>query len=177
MIHHFGGFPGFRAHVSYLPERRVAVAVFINEAVMGSLFADITANYIYDRLAGREAGEEAREAIIASVRERHRASMGRLATDLDNRAPRTWQLSLPREAYVGTYDSSDVGTLEIALDGDDLVARIGVMQATAEPFDRPDTARAELVPLSGTVLAFRVDSGAVTEVNLSGSIDGQFMRR
>jgi hypothetical protein len=51
------------------------------------------------------------------------------------------------------------------------------MQATAEPFDRPDTARVELVPLSGTVLAFRVDNGIVTDVNLSGSIDGQFMRR
>ncbi|MGD2132336.1 MAG: serine hydrolase, partial [Maricaulaceae bacterium] len=176
MIHHFGGFAGFRAHVSYMPEREVGVAVFTNNSVVGSFLADAVANYAYDRLAGREEGAEPRAAIIASLSERHDVIVSQIASGRADRAGRTWTLSQPIEAYTGVYESPEMGTMTVIIEENTLVAHLGVLRATAEPFTVPDSIRVELVPLSGMVIVFDVnDDGEVIAASLNG--EARFERR
>ncbi len=52
LIHHFGNFSGSRAHVSFMPERRLGVAVMVNEDAFAGDLADVVANYAYDWFAG-----------------------------------------------------------------------------------------------------------------------------
>ena len=40
LVHRFGGFPGFRSHVSFMPDRGVGVIVLTNAAGAGSTLAD-----------------------------------------------------------------------------------------------------------------------------------------
>lgn len=168
MIHHFGGFAGFRAHVSYLPERGVGVAVFVNHAATGFM-ADAIANYAYDRLAGRRAGEAARAEIIAPLADRHRQMMAAVAEDRRARAARRWMLSEPMAAYAGTFVSSEMGTIEISVEQGVMAVQMGVLNAVAEPFTVSDTARVELVPLAGRVLSFELEAGEVRAVKLAGA--------
>lgn len=169
MIHHFGSFSGFRAHVSYLPERKLGVAVFVNDSLIGSYLADIVANYIYDLGTGRLSDRESVSAAIQSLTDRHRQIEMRVEEGRRIRDERVWQLSQPRSAYVGSYVSPRLGTITVSLVDNELFVEMGVMHAIGTPYMEPDAVRVELAPTSGTVIRFDVDDGgSVTAINYLG---------
>lgn len=161
LIHHFGGFNGFRAHVSFMPERGVGVAALINETGNGFTVPDLVAAYAYDVLRGRpdadERSNERRRRMAAEVAESER----RLAEHRAERARREWTLSRPMASYEGTYRNELLGEGRVELTDDGLVLSVGVLEAPLEPFPEPDAVRTEIVPGSGTVLRFRLGEGSV----------------
>ena len=176
MIFHRGGFAGFLTHISYLPERGVGVAVFADEAIVGASLSDALASSVYDLVAGRIDGGEAREARIAELAEGYQSFADRYAADLANRAGREWLLTLPREAYAGAYVNDEQGTFDVAVEGDELVVRMNILHAVAEPFTQPDSIRVELAPMSGGVIVFEVEDGVVTGATMQG-MPAAFERR
>lgn len=175
MVHHFGGFAGARAHVSYLPDRKLGVAVFVNDSEAGFQFADILANYVYDTLNGQEGARARYDENIAAAAAQIKQFSARIAADRENRAAREWTLSLPHTAYAGTYESELGGVLEISLEDEALVVTLGNLHAVAEPFTAPDTIRVELIPGRGEVIGFRKnDSGGIAALRYG---DYEFARR
>jgi len=157
MLQHFGGFAGFRAHVSYLPDRGVGVAGFVNDSSAAFPLPDIIANYIYDLTAGRaEAEADLNSGIDAMVQERD-AGIARIATDRANRAGRAWTLTRPREAYAGAYENEEYGQFNVTSEAGALTVTCGVLRSVAEPFPQPDSLRVELVPFSGGAVSFQGD--------------------
>jgi CubicO group peptidase (beta-lactamase class C family) len=162
MYHSFGGFTGARAHVSFVPERDLGVAVTTNDEGIGFALADIVAVYAYDWfLRGPEQASANARAILDRMEPRAAERIAAAAADRARRAARTWQLTRPRSAYAGRYCSPDFGTLVIAETDGALAMRMGRLRATLDPFTEPDTARVEPVPGSGEVLRFRVENNAV----------------
>lgn len=154
LIHHFGNFSGSRAHVSFMPDRRLGVVVLVNEDLVAGELADVVANYVYDRFAERpelDAVYATELATLVSRRDRRRAG---LATARAERAKRPSSLSRPVSRYVGTYVSPTMGTLHLDEAGQQLIGRIGVLSAAAEPYTDPESVRIELVPFQGEVLTF-----------------------
>lgn len=174
LVHHFGNFGGSRAHVSFMPERRLAVAVMVNEDGFAGDLADLVANYVYDWFAGTpdlEAAYDAKLDQLAASRDRRRAAY---AEGVQSRSRRPRTLSLPNEAYVGEYVSPVLGTMTVRPAGDRLELAIGVLQASAENFTRPESVRVELAPLSGQPAEFEVVEGRVVALTLAGE---RFVRR
>ena len=174
LVHQFGGYPGSRMHVSYMPDRKLGVAVFTNEESGGNLVTDMIANWIYDWHAGRSdldafyAGELARakaglDEIIASI-----------ASDREARASRTSQLTLPLESYAGTYVSDLFGTLVVTVEADTLRLTLGNLTALAEPFKVPNSIRLEFYPQDGAPALFKVSDGVVLGALV---MDGEFIRQ
>jgi len=163
LIHHFGGFAGWRTHVSFMPEHDVGVVVLANQAPVGSLLADLLATYAYDWWLGRDSLQQVYEEKRTEVARRVEDRKGRIDADLANRAERTWTLTEPLESYVGIYRSDLFGTLNIAIEDDVLAASIGNMHAVSTPFTRPNTIRVEMVPKNGQVIGFVVEDGVVTQ--------------
>lgn len=154
LIHHFGNFSGSRAHVSFIPERRLGVAVLVNEDLVAGELADLVANYVYDRFAGRpdlDAVYEAELATLVANRDKRRAG---LAAARAERAARPWLLSLPMTRYAGTYVNAEMGAVRVVENGGRMTLSIGVLTAVAEPHTRPDSVRIELVPFRGEVVTF-----------------------
>jgi hypothetical protein len=157
MLHHFGGFAGFAAHVSYLPAQSIGVAVFANDSSTGQAAIHAVANYVYDRIASRaDAGERFDGALAMATQMRERGVQA-IARDAANRAGRPWTLSRPRAAYAGAYESDQWGRVEVAVEGEALNVSYGVLRATAEPFTQPDSIRVEFVPGSGEPMQFLGD--------------------
>ena len=154
MLHHFGGFSGARAHVSYIPARHVGVAAFISDSSVATQLTDAIANYVYDRTAGRGDALSAFSARIEDLIARRDRHFERVRTERAARAGRTWTLTRPFGAYAGSYENKDYGRIEVMTEGDGLSVAFGVMHATAAPFTQPDTIRIELVPYSGEAIAF-----------------------
>lgn len=156
LIHHFGGFEGWRAHISFMPKHRAGVAVVTNVSGPGGRVADVLASYIYDRLLGKPNLDYTAE--IQKTREFMDQSMAKVRADAANRAKRTSMLQREPGSYAGTYANDLYGTLTIRNDGDALVASIGQLAGKLEPFTEPESARVELIPGSGEVLRFAADS-------------------
>lgn len=164
LIHHFGGFPGYRAHISYMPERDIGVAVFVNEALAGSVLTDEIANEIYDHARDLPMTK----ARLQTVKARLETARAAQLADLEKRARRHWNLILPASEYVGSYHHPLLGEMRISLNSSRLSARLGELSSQLEPFARENTARAELIPLSGSVISFHQDNGAVTSLTWNG---------
>ena len=154
LIHHFGNFAGSRAHVSFMPARRLGVVVMVNEDAVAGELSDLVANYVYDWHAGRPDLEAAYDAALAAFVAERDAARASIARQLADRATRPWMLARPLAAYAGTYVSPTLGTVRVVERGGALVVTSGVMEAVAEPFTRPESIRVELAPLQGQVILF-----------------------
>ena len=169
MLHHFGSFPGFHAHLSFIPEADVGLVVLHNEDMLGARLAGLVADFAYGIALG-EPGIEAR----GSVRFDELAQQARkleTAAHAHRReiASRPWNLSLPKTAYAGIYAHPLLGEVTVALGDDDTLAfRWGRLAATATGYAEPDHVRVELVPNSGNVVAFGLAHGAVATLRLDG---------
>ena len=159
LLHHFGGFPGFDAHVSFMPGRRVGVAVLANGGFGGGLM-DQVSQYVYDVLAGRvepAAGAVARRTALVGRIEGARA---RIARNRAERRARPQQLPHPLDAYAGVYESPEFGRMAWTVEDGRLTARIGALHSVAETFDAAANAlRVELVPGSGSTVRFTFEGG------------------
>lgn len=166
VLHHSGGYPGFRSLIALLPDEGVGVAVFVNEGTIGSRLPDLVAPWILDRWLGADAA--AVDTVIAEatgMRDRIRAAI--LGAER-RRAERTWNLGLPADDYAGRYRSTELGTLTVARAGDGFTASLGPLVSAAEPFPQADSMRVELVPGQGEILAFAVVDGRIAGVEYEG---------
>lgn len=154
LIHHFGNFAGSRAHVSFMPERRLGVAVMVNEDAFAGELADLVANYAYDWFAGLPDVDAVYDAKLGELIVRRDRRREGIAASLAARAQRPRTLSLTNAAYVGDYVSPAYGTLGVSEDGARLRLSIGVQSAVAENFTDPESLRVELTPMSGQIVTF-----------------------
>jgi CubicO group peptidase (beta-lactamase class C family) len=168
LIHHFGGFAGSRAHVSFMPDGRLGVAVMVNEDFAAGDLADLVANYAYDFAAGMsdiDTVYDARLDALVTQRDERRA---RIAAAVAERRQRPRTLTLADDAYVGDYVSPALGRLTVRPTTGGLELSIGAMRAVAEAATQPDAARVELVPFQGQVVQFEVEDGRAIAATFSG---------
>ena len=169
LYHSFGSYVGARAHTSFLLARDLGVAITTNDEGAGYLFVDIAAAYAYDwyQLGPEAAARNAETATARLVQQAaHQIEAG--AAERARRAARPWRLSLPFAAYRGRYCSEELGTMEVGGSGQALDVRMGLLHAAAQAFTDPDSARIELIPMSGQVLRFRLENGRVTGLETDG---------
>lgn len=169
MLHHFGAFAGFHAHLSFIPEANVGLVVLNNEDFLSARLTSVIADQVYGTLL-REPGIAATSA--ARFDELLEKAMGleqmaaKQRTTIEGRA---WQLSRPRQAYAGTYSHPLLGDITIALDAAGvMVLRWGRLAAVATAYEREDHVRVEFVPNSGEVLAFVVQEDRVDALAFEG---------
>jgi len=169
LFHHFGGFAGARAHVSYIPARQIGVAVFVNDSTSAAMFTDAIANFVYDRSAGRADAVSTFDAKVDALVARHAQFTTRVTADRANRATRQWALTRPHQAYAGTYESEQFGRIEITAAGEQLNFAFGALHAVAEPSTEPDSVRVELVPYSGEHILFEGDGAHPVSLRYDGN--------
>ncbi len=168
MVHHFGGFSGFRAHISYLPDQALGVAVFSNDSTVGLALVNAVANYVYDRAAGYPDARQRFDAALDGARVRYGEAAREIVADRASRANLQFTLVRPRAAYVGVYESPEWGRVEIVEAARTLLVTCGVLRALAEPFDKPDAVWLELEPGEGGVLQFEGSGTAPDSLSFDG---------
>ena len=168
MLHHFGGFSGFRAHVSYLPDQAIGVAAFTNDSTVGLRLVNTVANYVYDRTGGYPDSKQRFEAALDVAVVRYDEAARRIVSDHASRANLHLALVRSRAAYAGVYESPDWGRIEISLEDRTLLVTCGVLRALAEPLEKPDAVWVELEPGDGAVLQFEGNGTEPDSLNLAG---------
>ncbi|HKP73543.1 MAG TPA: serine hydrolase, partial [Pyrinomonadaceae bacterium] len=131
-VHCFGDFPGFRPHVSFMPEHDLGVVVLANESRDAIFLPDLIACDIYDYLLRRQplqvkanAGVEEYAANLKKDRD-ERSKRAAAENERGKGAPPTLELA----AYAGAYENPEFGKIVVAVENNRLVARFGVLTST-----------------------------------------------
>lgn len=167
MLHHFGGFAGFHAHLSFMPGENIGLVVLNNEDFLGARLTNLIADYVYGVLL-----EQADAGLNASIRfEELQAQALKMRASVrkqrEGLLERKWSLSQPHEAYPGTYSNALLGDITVTLnDGRGMVFHWGRLSATASAYEKTDHVRIEFVPGSGLALAFEIDGESVRSLSI-----------
>lgn len=169
LLHHFGGFAGYHAHLSFMPERRLGLVILHNEDLLAPRLSARIADVVYSRLLGeRDVAQRvhARFAELGPWAAGGRQAMQRQRAAL---AARPWILSLPMAAYAGRYTHPQLGSVEVSQPTPaTLQVRWGRLGATATPYTQPDQIRIEWVPHSGSVVTFALEDRRVLALEVEG---------
>ncbi len=117
LLHHFGGFDGAHAHLSWLPNEQIGVVVLENFDGRATNFAEVLANSVYDSVLhiDNEQGWEKFQSQVDEAREKEKNYPELQIAELHE----------PVAKLAGSYVNGDWGTLVFAQDGNRVVARIG----------------------------------------------------
>jgi CubicO group peptidase (beta-lactamase class C family) len=170
VIYHHGGYPGYRSHVSFMPDKKIAVGVMVNNDALGGRLADMLAAYAYDWWLRTENLEADYAKQIEDTLKTYEGRKQGIAADAANRAKREWQLTKPFTDYAGRYRNDLLGTIEIVAKEKALAVRMGNLNTVSTPYTQPDTIRVVMLPGgNGEVIGFIKDAdGKFGSLNFGG---------
>lgn len=169
LLHHFGGFAGFHAHLSFMPDENIGLVVLNNEDVLGARLTNLIADHVYRVLLGESDVESNMSVRFDELHAQAALLRASVRKQRDAISARKWNLSQPLEAYVGTYSNELLGDVRVALnDGQEMILHWGRLTATASAYEKMDHVRIEFVPNSGDALAFNVDGQSVRSLSFDG---------
>jgi CubicO group peptidase (beta-lactamase class C family) len=164
MLHHFGGFAGFHAHLSFMPEKKMGLVVLNNEDFLSSKLTTLIADYCYGTLLGEAEIARKVEKRFAELRAKASTLNTVVQKQLTERQARPWLLRLPLSAYRGRYQHPLLGDIDIALlagSPERPQLRWGQLQSEAQAYTEAETVRVEFVSNSGQVIRFLIEDGKV----------------
>jgi CubicO group peptidase (beta-lactamase class C family) len=172
VIYHHGGYPGYHSHVSFMPDKKIAVGVLVNNDALGARLADMLAAYGYDWWLRTENFEADYAKQIQGTLQEYESRKQGIAAEAAQRARREWKLTQPFSDYAGTYTNDLLGTIEIVAKEKGVAVRMGNLNTLATPFTQPDTIRVVMLPGgNGDVIGFVKDAaGKISSLNYGGAI-------
>jgi CubicO group peptidase (beta-lactamase class C family) len=155
VIYHHGGYPGYRSHVSFMPDKGLAVGVLVNNELAGGRAADVLAAYAYDWWLGTPDLEADYAKQLQEFADIYARRKQQSIADAAERAKRQSQLTQPLADYVGKYTNELLGTIEVTVDGNSLGVRMGNLYCQSTPYTEKDTIRVMMLPGgNGEVVGF-----------------------
>ena len=162
-VHHFGQYAGSRAHVSFMPNQKIGVAVFVNDSQAGSLLADSIANYVYDSLTNKTTAASDYRAALDKALKYEQNYEKRRAAEIVKRAKRKSRLSLPLTSYAGNYTNEFGESINVAVQDESLrITKAGAV-SISEPYIRPEAIRVEFTRDRGQVIRFTASKQNIVE--------------
>lgn len=171
--HHGGGYVGAAAHVSFLPEHGVGVAIVANHGPAGNALGQVISIDVYDRLLDISPREDFLGGFAGRARQaRTRAETSRRA--VVNAADGA--LSLDPADYDAVYSNADWGTLDLAYVEGRFVGRMGDLDPSIEDAEGEDRFEAYITDGMSAPGRFVVEDGEVVAVLLALRDDDVFER-
>jgi hypothetical protein len=125
LIHHFGGYAGFRSHISFMPKYKVGVAGFVNDEGEGFFLPDLVADYAYNLLSGKNDADRIAEKEYSEYKDKISKSRKKAA---ENKNVVNLLSEDDMKNFTGTYYNEDYGTMEISIKGKTLAVKIGNLE-------------------------------------------------
>lgn len=170
LLHHFGSFAGFHAHLSFMPDQRIGLVVLNNEDVLSAQLTSLIADYVYGVLLEQPEIERTSATRFAQLPTEVAERRAALARQRDTIRTRPWMLSRPRQDYVGTYRNALLGDMKVERDGvQGLHIRWGSLASAATGSEQRDYVRVEFSPNSGALLAFEANADGVAALRFAAS--------
>ena len=173
LIHCFGEFPGFRPHVSFMPEHRIGVVVLANESQESFLLPDLIACDIYDYLVYKKPlrtdSNPRIDEYIANLTKQRKGQAER-AGEGNNAKEKEPGPTLELGAYAGAYENPEWGRIVITLNGRELSFKFGNVSSSLAHLTG-NAFRVTLMPGNTTRLTFEIGSNmAISGLSVVGQV-------
>ena len=168
MLHHFGGFAGFHAHLSFMPDMDAGLVILHNEDTLAPKLSALIADAVYGTILGEPDVTARVERRLDGLLDRVAGLEAMVQTQRQQIEGRAWSLSLPMTAYAGSYAHPLLGAIHLSVEDGRPLLRWGRLAARATGYDGTDQARIEWVPNSGQVITFTVSDGRVQALSFDG---------
>jgi len=166
LLHHFGGFAGFHAHLSFMPDQNIALVVLNNEDLLGAPLTNLIADHVYGVLLHEKGIASSSAARFLALQTTAAEAQRTMARQRQAIQARPWLRTLPRDRYVGRYVHPLLGEISVEAAGNQaLRMHWGQLDAVATAGERPDQVRVEFVPNSGNWLTFQVTAGQASSLS------------
>lgn len=162
VVYHHGGYAGWSTHVSYMPDKKIGVAVLINESTVGGRITHLFATYAYDRLLGTDTAENYAKQ-LQEIGQQYARIKDQMVGAVASRADRKSQLTKPLTDYAGRYSNDLLGNIDISVEQNTLLVRMGYVRVMSTPYTGKDSIRVEMDPGRGEVITFNF--------NVAGLVD------
>ena len=163
---HGGGFPGFATFMSFVPSRRIGVAVFANNDMLGNALVDIAMVMVYQVLTDGAIKSPAPMEAVPSLVAREREGMN---ADMKRRAERPQNLPFPLDAYTGTYENPAMGKLRLTAVNGKLEANLGAAWSAIEVYDNTRNLLRIALFGGGQVVNVEMKDGKAAALSFSGA--------
>jgi CubicO group peptidase (beta-lactamase class C family) len=170
VLHQFGEYAGARAHVSFMPSRKLGVVVLLNASGPAASVADLVATSVYDvMLAKPDAGTRFDSLVTEATRQLEQAKndWARSRAEL---AARPSTLGHPLGSYAGSYRSEELGVMRLRVERDRLRLTLGRLDAVAGCYTKPEAVRVEFDPGSGEVVKLYHGTTHVDSLTYNGYV-------
>ena len=168
MLHHFGSFAGFHAHLSFIPEKNIGLVVLNNEDFLSGHVTNLIADYSYGLLLNEADIKTKVTARFDDLLVKAAGLPKAVLKEQQKIHSRTFQLSLPVAAYVGTYRHPQLGDIQLTLtDKQQPQLQWGELRTVATGYDQADSLRLNWVPNSGDIAHFTLDGNQVTGLSFN----------
>ncbi|HEX6126594.1 MAG TPA: serine hydrolase, partial [Pyrinomonadaceae bacterium] len=157
VVYQHGGYSGWSSHISYMPDKKLGVAVMINESTAGGRIGHLLAAYAYDRWLGMDTNESYAKQ-LQDIADQYGKMKQQMIASVRSRASRTSQLTKPLAEYTGRYTNDMLGNIDIVAEQNTLRVRMGYLNVVSTPFTEKDTIRVEMTPGQGEVIRFGTNS-------------------
>ena len=164
-VSHGGGYIGAGAHMSFLPEKKIGVAILTNSGAPAAIFADnIISVDIYNKLLDAKVPDLLPGLRVDLIKRLPGLRALAAKRDSDVRAADVKQLARPSKSYCGTYTNKWFGTLHVSKAANGLRFKLGSMDLPSIKFEKD--AFTVLVGEQARQGKFRVQGGKVRSVTL-----------
>lgn len=130
LVHCFGSFPGYRAHLSFMPNQGIGVVILSNESRDGGFLPEVIAMHVYDRLLQVENCESAHRQRVTGYVEmvEKRFRPGRDDSILFGE-PIAMPAEIDRHSFMGEFANEQFGLIKIEDPANELRARWGNLKS------------------------------------------------
>ena len=169
VIYHHGGYAGWSTHISYMPDKKIGVAVLVNESTAGGRVSHLLATYAYDKWLARENVDDVYAKELEGITTQYGNMKKGMVGAFRSRASRTSQLTRPLADYVGRYSNELLGNIDITVEKDTLGVKMGYIHVISTPFTDKETIRVEMNPGQGETIQFNINAaGQLDSLSYAG---------
>ncbi|OJJ14429.1 hypothetical protein BKI52_42355 [marine bacterium AO1-C] len=169
MLQHDGSYPGFKAHITMMPEQKIGIAILTNDRSIGGTVAYEISQFVYDwwlsqgkETSNVEVSIEIIKEKIAKIKQRRRAEQKKQALI-------KWNLTEPLQSYTGTYFSKQMGKVFVKVVDGMLKITHGNLHSLTKPAAAKNTVKVEMVPQRDWKVSFAIVPGKPAhKMNLDG---------
>ncbi|GFZ93756.1 penicillin-binding protein [Aquaticitalea lipolytica] len=175
-IFHSGGYDGYYALISFLPDENLGVAILINESHIGDNVSKLIVSFIYDLILGNMNTIDDYLGNVSAFKAQIDRLQNAFADDKIKRSTRQWKLSQPLKIFEGDYYNSSLGTIKVSFRDEKLYFTYGVAnEVLGEPTFFQDVIRVEFNDKDASEVQFvfwdNIEVALIHEKNLYKKID------
>ena len=163
---HGGGFPGFSTYMSFVPSRKIGIAVFANTDGLGGALTEIGTALVYQAITNGEMKSQFSLDQLASIIGQEKE---RMTADLKRRAARPQNLQFPLDAYTGVFENPAMGKLRLTQVNGKLEANLGAAWSAVEVFDNTNNKLRFALFGNGEVVSVEMKDGKAVALSFGGS--------